>query len=99
MKVKDPNEVLDWTEDYSAEMAATSPNDTISTSTWAVTGGLKIGDNSSPQNTTSKTTTTTTVWLNGGRSYRYAQAINTITTAAGRTYRRVVDFDIKPITC
>lgn len=99
MKEKGSNEVLDYTEDYSAEMAATSPNDTISTSTWEVTGGLRIGNLASPETTDSKTTTTTTVWLNGGRDYSYALAINTITTAAGRTYVRRTVFDIKPIEC
>ena len=99
MKTKAANEVLDYVEDYSAEMAATSPNDTISTSVFTADNGVTIGDSSSPQNTYTNTTTTATVWLSGGRNYTYANVTNTITTAAGRTFIRTQIIEIKPQIC
>ena len=99
MRTKGATEILDYTEDYSAEMAATSPNDTIATSAWAVTNGLVIGNGQSPITTHTNTTTTTTVWLSAGNAYSYAEATNTITTAAGRTFVRTITFDVRPQRC
>ena len=92
MKDKAPADVYEWVEDYSAEMAATSPNDVISSSSWALTNGLVLDSNT-------KTGTTTTAWISGGRAYTYAEATNRIITTAGRTYNKTIVFDVKPQIC
>ena len=94
MRTIGTGETLDYIEDYSAEMAATSPDDTIATSTFAVVGsGLTVDSNS-------KTDTTTKVWITAtGPNYTYATVINTITTAGGRTFVRYAVFDIRPVEC
>ncbi len=84
----DPDATLDYSITYADVMAETSPNDSISTSTWTANNGMQV-------ESSSKTTTTTTVWLSGGQLGRYATATNTITTAAGRVYERSITFDIK----
>jgi hypothetical protein len=96
VRTKGATEVLDYVEDYSTDMAATSPIDTIATSAWAVTNGLVIGNGASPLTTHSHTDNTATVWLSGGVAYSYAEVTNTIVTAAGRTIVRTITFDIRP---
>lgn len=92
---KDPDSIVQHTINWAAELALSSPADTISTSTWTVDNGLKIGNLASPETTHTNTTTTATVWLNGGQLGRYATATNRITTAGGARYDASIVFDIK----
>lgn len=85
---KDDASVVDYTIDWSSTLNATSPNDTISTSSWTKSGGITIDSNSN-------TTTTATVWLSGGKLNTRAVATNTVVTTQGRTYVRSIYLDIK----
>lgn len=81
--LKDPQATLD----YSVEWSQWLDGDTISTSSWTVTTGL---------NNTSESTTTTkaTVWLSGGSIGGVYSAVNTITTATGRTDERTITISV-----
>ena len=81
--LKDPQATLD----YSVEWSQWLDGDTISTSSWTVTTGL---------NNTSESTTTTkaTVWLSGGSIGGVYSAVNTITTATGRTDERTITITV-----
>lgn len=71
---KDPNAVLDYVLDWTAWLAS----DTISTSTYQVSGDItKASD--------TNTTTTTTIFLSGGTPGETYRIRNRITTAGGRT--------------
>lgn len=78
-KVKQSGAVLDYVQDWTDWLAG----DTISSSDWAVTGGLVVDSDTN-------TTTTTTVWLSGGTFGATAEATNTIVTAGGRTGKQVL---------
>ena len=84
----DPQEVLDWTCDWAAELDDVgSPSDTISTSAWAITS-----QEGSPQFPDLKTATvsgtlTTIFVFNCVRGEVY-QLTNTVTTGQGRTLER-----------
>lgn len=75
VKVKDPNEVLDFVVDWSDWLPT---GDTISTSAWTVPAGIT---NDSDTNDT----TTTTIWLSGGTLATQYELTNRIVTANGRT--------------
>jgi hypothetical protein len=93
MKEMGTAEELEYVEDYAADMAATDPDDTISSSSWAVNNGLILG-------TDSNTTTTATAWVTfSGDSWTKCGLTNTITTAGGRTFVRTLVILIKPIVC
>lgn len=77
---KGPLAVLDYTEDWTAELAG----DTIDTSTWA----LGDGEQDLTIDSDSETGATTTVWLSGGLLHREYEVTNTIVTAGGRTEQR-----------
>ncbi len=78
--VKDPDAVLDYTLDWSADYLASG--ETISTSSWAVTPtGLTIDSDSND-------TTTTTVFVSGGTRGKIYRLTNTITTSESRTEQR-----------
>lgn len=81
--LKDPHATLD----YSVEWSQWLDGDTIITSSWTVTTGL---------NNTSESTTTTkaTVWLSGGSIGGVYSAVNTITTASGRTDERTITISV-----
>lgn len=81
--LKDPQATLD----YSVEWSQWLDGDTISTSSWTVTTGI---------NNTSESTTTTkaTVWLSGGSIGGVYSAVNTITTASGRTDERTITISV-----
>lgn len=79
---KDPDEVLDFKIDWSAQMTQDG-SDTISTATWSVTTGIIV-------DSTSKTTTSATVWLSGGTAGTEYDCVNEIVTAGGRTYNRTI---------
>lgn len=74
MPLKDPNDVLDYTINWSTWLGA----DTIASSTWTVPTGLTAG-------VTSNSTTATTIWLSGGTAGVTYLVTNKIVTAAGRT--------------
>jgi len=80
---KDPQEVIDYSIDWAATMGESSPNDTISTSAWTADNGLTVDSDTN-------TTTTTTVWVSAGTRGKYANLVNTITTASGRTHERTI---------
>lgn len=71
---KDPDEVLDFTVDWSARL----DGDTISTSAWTVPLGITAGVDT-------KTASTTTLWLSGGTLGSTYDIVNRIVTAGGRT--------------
>lgn len=72
-ETKRPDEVRDYEIDWSSFLA----EDTISTSTVAVSGVTLDSDNNDD--------TTVTVWLSGGTDKTIATVTNTIETAGGRT--------------
>lgn len=77
---KSPNEVLDYSIDWSARLNG----DTIASSAWAVPAGMT---DTSPSNTA----TTTTIWLGGGTlDTKPAIVSNTVTTASGRVMAQSV---------
>lgn len=77
---KDPDEVLDYSIDWSARLGA----DTISTSAWSVVSGTVV------EGVNNKTDTVTTVWLSGGTVGENAEIHNRIVTAGGRTMDQTV---------
>ena len=81
--VKDPGEVLDYQIDWAAWLGT----DTITSSTWTVTGATKVA--------TSSLNAVTTVWVSGGTLGVPARATNTVVTAGGRTGVRSVDISIE----
>lgn len=91
MRTKAAGDVYEWTEDYSAELNASDPADTITTSEWAATNGLVIDSDSHANGKT-------TAWISGGTDYTYATVTNTITTDQGRTYVKTLEFDVRPQT-
>lgn len=80
---KDPDEVLDYSIDWSTRLG----DDTIATSAWTVPDGLTGGDETN-------TTTSTTVWLSGGEDGAWHRVENRITTAGGRTMDQSVTIRI-----
>lgn len=82
---KDADEVLDYQIDWTDLL----DGDTISTSTWLISGsGLT-------KQSQSNTTTTATIWLQGGTDGTAYVVTNTITTAGGRTFEQAVKIKIK----
>lgn len=83
---KDPNEVLDYSIDWTARLAS----DTISTSTWIVpTGIVKDSDIIAAGNKI------TWIWLSGGTAGTKYTLTNRVTTVGGRTYDQSVDLKVK----
>ncbi len=87
---KRPNEVRDYTVDWTAWLAG----DTIATSAVTVNGVTL--------NSTTNTATSVKVWLSGGADGATATVTNTITTAGGRTETEVFTLQIalvsEPVT-
>jgi hypothetical protein len=81
---KDPNEVLDYSVDWSGLLAG----DTIASSTWTVPTGVTGG-------AMSYTDTETLIWLSGGSDGERYDLLNRITTAAGRTRDQTCVLKIK----
>jgi hypothetical protein len=75
---KDPDEILDYTVDWSERLET---DETISTSSWIVDSGLTVDSDS-------KSSTAATVWLSGGTSGQFYAVINRITTSVNRTYEQ-----------
>ncbi|WP_027949861.1 hypothetical protein [Haliea salexigens] len=85
-KIKDPDAVLDYSIDWSAWLV----DDTITTSSWSVTGA----DSDLTVDSDSKSTTATTVWLSGGTLGLTYTVTNRITTGDGRTDDRSIAVDV-----
>lgn len=83
---KDPNAVLDYDIDWSAQM--TLDADTIASSTWTVPSGIT-------KDSTSNTDTRTKVWLSGGAAGKTYALLNRIVTEGGRTFDRTVKLKVK----
>lgn len=83
---KDPDAVLDYGVDWSAELAKHG-NDTINTSTWIVPTGIT-------KDSDSHTTTTATIWLSGGSVGKTYKVVNRITTVGGRTDDRTLSIQV-----
>jgi hypothetical protein len=81
---KDPDEVGDFTIDWSGRLSG----DLISTSTWTVPAGLTKGSDSHDR-------TSTTVWLSSGVLGARYQILNRIETLGGRQMDQTVLLKIK----
>ena len=81
--IKDPDAVLDYAIDWDTNWL---DGDTISASTWAITGP----DSSLVVDSESETTAITTVWLSGGTLGRTYSVTNHIVTASGRADDRTI---------
>lgn len=81
-EIKVQASILDWRLDWSTWLGS----DTISTSSWTVTGATKDSENT--------TTTTSTVRVSGGSAGTPATAKCTITTAGGLTEVRSIELAI-----
>lgn len=77
MFVKAPNDVLDYTWDWSVWLPT---GDTISTVTWTVESGITKESSPAPSNTT----TTATVWIGSGTAGTTYTITCQITSTAGR---------------
>jgi hypothetical protein len=82
---KDPNAKLDYQIDWEDWL----DSDTITASTWTVTSGLTVEDD------TIFTTTDTTLWISGGLVGSTYRAVNHITTAAGREEDKTMTINIQ----
>ncbi|RVO10975.1 hypothetical protein CN102_04835 [Sinorhizobium meliloti] len=84
--VKDPDEVKDYSLDWSALLV----DDMISTSTWTLASGegLTIGANSN-------TDTLSTVWLSAGTAGVNYELLNRVVTTGGRTYDQTVKLKVR----
>lgn len=85
---KDPNEVLDYTLDWSERL----DSDTIDTSAWSF---AVDPDSALVIDSDSETATTTTVWLSGGTIGETYELTNRITTAGSRTMDQTCKIKIK----
>lgn len=81
---KDPDEILDYTIDWSARLL----EDTILTSIWILDTGIT-------EVTSSSGTQDTTIWLSGGTIGNSYHVLNRITTNGGRTMDQTVIIKIK----
>lgn len=82
---KDPNEVLDFTIDWSDRLVA---DDTILTSTWTVPVGLV-------NQRVATTSVLATVWLGGGVLGTTYDVANQVVTAGGRTMDQTMRLKIR----
>lgn len=82
---KDPDELLDYTLDWSGRLAG---DDTIATSVWTVPSGITNEDEE-------KTGTSTTLWLSGGTEGQSYSFLNRVTTAGGRIMDQTVTLKLK----
>lgn len=84
---KDPDEILDYTIDWSARLVT----DTIATSVWI----LDVGITETTQSFTNTPPQSTTIWLSGGTLGASHAITNRITTNGGRTMDQTVKLKIK----
>lgn len=86
---KDPEEVLDYSIDYTTVLQAATPVDSIVTSSFTVSGtGLVIESDS-------HNGLIATVWLSGGTKLGYVhKVVNHIVCTSGREYDRTLNVRI-----
>jgi hypothetical protein len=83
---KDPDEVLDYSIDWSARMPS---DDHIVTSTWpSLPSGITVDSDE-------QTNTTTTLWLSGGTLGQSYSFTNRVVTLGGRTMDQTVTIKVK----
>jgi hypothetical protein len=75
---KDPDEVLDYTVNWSQRLQA---NETISSSDWIVDSGIT-------EDKRSMSSTSATIWLSGGSTGTSYTLINRVQTSVGRVYEQ-----------
>jgi hypothetical protein len=92
---KDPADVFDVQANYAAQMALDS--NTIASSEWRIPGSLDELDDPvdgwlqiSNVHAATNDDTTATVWVEGGTAGSMYDVINTVTTAADRTWERTI---------
>lgn len=85
---KDPQSVRPETINWAAELALSSPADTIATSTWTADNGLVVDSSSS-------TTTTASCVVSAGRLGAYCNLVNHIITASSYEYDATITVEIK----
>lgn len=83
---KDPDEVLDYTIDWTARLDA----DTIVTSTWIVPTGIVKDSDSIVAGAKA-----TLIWLHGGTIGEKYTLTNRVITVGGRTMDQSVDLQVK----
>ena len=84
---KDPQSVRAESIDWTAELALSSPADTISTSEWTASDGLVVDSNS-------KTNQIASCVVSAGRLGAYCNLTNSIVTAAGYKYDSTITVEI-----
>lgn len=84
--VKDPDEVKDYSLDWSALLV----DDTISTSMWTLASGVGLTIGAS-----SNTDTLSTVWLSAGTAGVNYELLNRVVTTGGRTYDQTVKLKVR----
>ena len=82
---KDPDEVLDYSIDWSGRIGT---DDTILTAAWTVPAGIT-------NHAESHTDSVTTLWLAGGTLGAAYSILNRIVTAGGRTLDQTVSIKVK----
>lgn len=95
---KDPQAVLDYGIDWGADGRGWLPEgDTISASSWTITGkdGAELGAGPLVQDSDTHDASTTTVWLSGGTVGETYDVTNHITTAAGRQDDRTIRITVQ----
>ena len=83
--LKDPDETLDYSVDWSEWLAV---GETIVTSTWTAPTGITKGSDT-------KTTTVCTVWLSGGTAGLVYTVANKISTTSGRIAERSLFIEVQ----
>lgn len=84
MEFKAPTEVLDFQQNWAAELDA----DTISTSTWVIDSGIT-------KDSDSKTDTTATIIISGGTEGKTYKVVNTIVTASNPARTHVKEWFLR----
>ena len=82
--IKDPDDVLDYSIDWTARLAG----DTISSSIWIVPAGIT-------KDSDSNTDSISTIWLSAGTVGQRYNITNRITTVAGRTIDNTVSLIVQ----
>lgn len=85
---KDPDEVLDYQFDFSAQLAADGDDTITGVPTVTPQTGITLDSQSN-------TTTTVTVWLSGGTVARKYEVECDIVTVGGRTYSRTITVQMR----
>ena len=82
--VKDPDAVLDYVVKWGRWLGS----DTISTSTWIVSGNVTVDSDSTSSGNS-------TVWLSGGTDCTDSEVTNRIVTTGGRTNDRTIVIQVR----